>query len=128
MAKLLSSLIEDISEIEEADESFSLNVIAVNINDSDEIESMAWVKPVHKIGVDTDSKEFLFHFEENPEDGSHSANLSDLFGVLEEPHLDFEVCAALEHQIDDDWVRIDHPIIGIGQNIENKEILVVTKA
>lgn len=128
MSKLVRNLISEIKVVEGVDDTFTLNAIAVNFDSSNEVESMAWIKPVRKISADHEHGEILFHYDNESNKKDVGIVLADVFDFLDESHLEYSACVAIENEIDGNYVRIDYPIIGTGENLDEKRCLFVVQA
>ena len=124
MSKCVGCIINELEESEVVDNDFGLFVVSLNIDDSGEITSTESIEPVGKIDADTDSEECLFHITSSEK----ALTVSEAYAKIETIDSRFSLASAIEKEFDDSWVRIDNPIIGFGENIDEKRFFIVCKA
>lgn len=106
------------------DDDFGLFVILLNIDDSGEITSTESIEPIGKIGVDIENEECLFHITP----GEEALKISEAYAEITTIDSGFSLVSAIEQDFDDSWVRIDNPVIGFGENIDEKRFFIACKA
>ena len=124
MSKYVGCIINELEESEVVDNDFGLFVVSLNFDDSGEITSTESIEPVGKIDADIDSEECLFHIMSSEKALTISAAYAEIATIDSR----FSLASAIEKEFDDSWVRIDSPIIGFGENIDEKRFFIVCKA
>ncbi|BBM02962.1 hypothetical protein [Microbulbifer sp. GL-2] len=124
MSKYVGCIINELEESEVIDNDFGLFVISVKIDDSGEIYETESIEPINKIGVDIEHEECLFHVSS----GKEALKVSEAYTEIAMIDSGFSLVSALEKTLDDSWVRIDNPVIGFGENIDDKRFFIVCQA
>lgn len=124
MSKYVGCIINELDESEVIGNDFELFVISLAIDDSGEIISTESIEPITKIGFDIESEECLFYVQP----GKDAIRISEAYAEIETMDSSFLLVSASEQEIDDAWVRIDNPIIGFGENIDEKRFFIVCEA
>lgn len=124
MSKYVGCIINEFEESEVVDNDFGLFVVSLNIDDSGEITSTESIEPVGKIDADIVNEECLFHIMPSEK----ALTISEAYSEIEPIDSRFSLVSAIEKEFDDSWVRIDNPIIGFGENIDEKRFFIVCKA
>jgi hypothetical protein len=124
LSKYVGCIINELEESEVVDNDFGLFVVSLNIDDSGEITSTESIEPVGKIDADIDSEECLFHITSS----ENALTISEAYAEIETIDSRFSLVSAIEKKFDGSWVRIDNPIIGFGENIDEKRFFIVCKA
>lgn len=124
MNKYVGCIINELDESELIGNDFELFVILLEIDDSGEIISTESIEPIGKIGFDIESEECLFYVQP----GEDAIKISEAYAEIETIDSRFSLASALEQEIDDTWVRIDNPVIGFGENIDEKRFFIVCRA
>ncbi len=124
MSKYVGCIINELEESEVVDDDFSLFVILLNVDDSGEITSTKSIESIGKIGVDIESEECLFHVTPSEE----AVKISEAYAEIATIDSGFSLVSAIEQEFEDSWVRIDNPVIGFGENTDEKRFFIVCKA
>ena len=124
LSKYVGCIINELEESEIVDDDFGLFVIFLNIDESGEIDSTKSIEPIGKIGFDIDSEECLLHILPDEE----ALKISEAYAEIATIDSRFSLVSALEKKFEDSWVRIDNPVIGFGENIDEKRFFIVCKA
>lgn len=121
--KYVGCIINELEESEVVADDFGVFVISLNIDDSGEITSTESIEPVGKIGADIESEECIFYIAPSEE----ALKISEVYAEIATIDSRFSLVSAIEQEFDDSWVRIDNPIIGFGENMDEKKFFVVCK-
>ena len=124
MSKYVGCIINELEESEVVDNDFGLFVISLNIDDSGEIKSTESIDPVGKIDADIESEECLFHIIPSEK----ALTISEAYAEIATIDSRFSLVSAIEQEFDGSWVRIDNPVIGFGENTDEKRFFIVCKA
>lgn len=124
MSKYIGCIINELEESEVVGDDFGLFVILLNIDDSGEIIATDSIEPIGKIGVDIENKECLFYIMP----GEDALKISEAYAELATIDSTFSLVSATEQEFDDSWLRIDNPVIGFGENIDEKRFFIACKA
>lgn len=124
MSRYVGCIINELEESEIVDNDFGLFAIFLKVDESGEIESTESIVPVGKVGFDIESEECLLHVSL----GGKPIIIADAYGELVSIDSRFSLVSALEQKFDDSWVRIDYPVIGFGENIDEKRFYIACKA
>lgn len=124
MSKSVGCIVNELEESEIIDDDFGLFVIFLEIDESGEIGSTESVEPITKIGFDIENEDCLLHVS----DGKEALKISDAYPEIVTFDSQFSLVCSIEQQLDDTWVRIDNPIIGFGENVDEKRFFVVCRA
>lgn len=124
MSRYVGCIINELEESEIVDNDFGLFAIFLKVDESGEIESTESIVPVGKVGFDIESEECLLHVSP----GGKPIIIADAYGELVSIDSRFSLVSALEQKFDDSWVRIDYPVIGFGENIDEKRFYIACKA
>ncbi|WP_445363530.1 hypothetical protein ACJJIQ_01935 [Microbulbifer sp. ANSA003] len=125
MSKHVSCIINELEESEIADDDFSLFMILLKIDDSGEVTSTESIEPIGKIGVDIDNEECLFHIATY----GKPLKISEAYAEIETIDSRFSLVSVIEKEFDDSsWVRMDNPVIGFGENVNEKRFFIVCRA
>ena len=124
MSKYVGCIINELEESEVVDNDFGLFVISLNIDDSGEIKSTESIEPVGKIDADIESEECLFHIIPSEK----ALTISEAYAEIATIDSRFSLVSTIEQSFDDSWVRIDNPVIGFGENTDEKRFFIVCKA
>ena len=124
LSKLISDLINEfhsVDEIEcEIDGDFELFIMSIKIDEFGEYDSSESILPISYIEVDSEKEECLFHFG-----SSDTMTIASTVEKIKAIDSNYLLCSAEEKTIDNALVRIDNPIIGFGENIEQKRFFLV---
>lgn len=124
MSRYVGCIINELEESEIVEDNFGLFAIFLKIDESGEIELTESIVPVGKVGFDIESEECLLHVSP----GGEPITISDAYAELVTIDSGFSLVSALEQRFDDSWVRIDYPVIGFGENINEKRFYIACKA
>jgi len=124
LSRYVGCIINELEESEIVDNDFGLFAIFLKVDESGEIESTESIVPVGKVGFDIESEECLLHVSP----GGKPIIIADAYGELVSIDSRFSLVSALEQKFDDSWVRIDYPVIGFGENIDEKRFYIACKA
>lgn len=124
MSKLVGNIINEIEESEVIEDDFGIFVISIVFDDAGEISSTKLVQPIERIEFDPGSEECLLQAEAH----GPALKISEAYSEIAVIDPRFSLVASYEQTIEDNWVRIDRPIIGFGENIEEKQLFVVCEA
>ena len=124
MSKYIGCIINELEESEVVGDDFGLFVILLKIDDDGEIIATESIEPIGKIGVDIEHEECLFHIMP----GEEAIKISEAYAELASIDSAFSLVSATEQEFDDSWVRIDNPVIGFGENIDEKRFFIACKA
>ena len=124
MSKYVSCIINELEESEVIDDDFDLFVLLVKIDDSGEISGTESIEPISKIGVDIEHEECLFQVSP----GKEALKVSEAYAEIETIDSGFSLVSALSQTFNDSSVRIDNPVIGFGENIDDKRFFIVCMA
>ena len=124
MSKYVGCIINELEESEVVGDDFGLFVIFLNIDGSGEITSTESIEPISKIGFDIETEECLFHVSP----GFEAIKITEAYAEIATIDSGFSLVSAVEQKFDDSWVRIDNPVIGFGENIDEKRFFIVCKA
>jgi len=124
LSRYVGCIINELEESEIVDNDFGLFAIFLKVDESGEIESTESIVPVGKVGFDIESEECLLHVSL----GGKPIIIADAYGELVSIDSRFSLVSALEQKFDDSWVRIDYPVIGFGENIDEKRFYIACKA
>lgn len=124
MSRYVGCIINELEESEIVDNDFGLFAIFLKVDESGEIESTESIVPVGKVGFDIESEECLLHVSL----GGKPIIIADAYAELVSIDSRFSLVSALEQKFDDSWVRIDYPVIGFGENIDEKRFYIACKA
>mgnify|MGYP003151198613 CR=1 FL=1 len=124
MSKYVGCIINEFDESDIVDGNFELFLISLNMDESGEITSTESIEPIIKVGFDIENEECLFHV--GP--GKKAAKVSDVYAEIETIDSGFSLVSALEKKCQGSWIRIDNPVIGFGENIDEKRFFIVCRA
>ncbi|WP_226669123.1 hypothetical protein [Microbulbifer aggregans] len=124
MSKYVSCILNELDESELVGDDFELFVILLNMDDSGEITSAESIEPIGKVGFDIENEECLFYMTP----GKKAAKVSDVYSEIESIDSSFTLVSALEKKLHGSWIRIDNPVIGFGENIEEKRFFIACRA
>jgi len=124
LSRYVGCIINELEESEIVDNDFGLFAIFLKVDESGEIESTESIVPVGKVGFDIESEECLLHVSP----GGKPIIIADAYAELVSIDSRFSLVSALEQKFDDSWVRIDYPVIGFGENIDEKRFYIACKA
>ena len=124
MSKLVIDLIDEFHSLDEVEDDFEVFIMSIKIDDNGEIESTASVEPVSKIVIDDENHECLFHSVATDQAMSIASAIEQISSVNPEFALGF----AEEKRIDDSGLRADKPIIGFGENTEQRKFFIVCQS
>ena len=124
MSKYVGCIINELEESEVIDNDFGLYVISLNIDDSGEITSTESIESVGKIDADIESEECLFYVTPDKK----ALTISEAYAEIETIDSRFSLVSSIEQEFDDSWVRIDNPVIGFGENTDEKRFFIVCRA
>ena len=120
MSKLIIDLVNEFQSLDEITDDFELFIMSIKIDEFGEYDSAETILPVSHIEVDSNKEECLFHFG--------SSDAMDIVTTLEKIKsidTNYLLCSAEEKTFDGATVRVDNPIIGFGENIEQKRFFLV---
>ena len=121
MSKLINDLITEFHSLDEIEDSFGFYIMWIQLDDEGEITSSDSLKPVSHIEIDKEDQACLFHFTENGE----AMNIAEAIEVINSENSEYALFSAEETTLDDEHVRIDNPIIGFGENVEQRCFFIV---
>jgi hypothetical protein len=124
LSRYVGCIINELEASEIVDNDFGLFAIFLKVDESGEIESTESIVPIGKVGFDIESEECLLHASP----GGEAITISDAYAELTTIDSGFSLVSALEQKFDDSWVRIDYPVIGFGENIDEKRFYIACKA
>jgi len=124
LSKLVIDLVDEFKSLDEVEEDFDLFIMSIKIDDEGEIESTASIEPVSKIVIDDENHECLFHSITTDK----AMNMANVIDELVSVNTEYALGFAEENTIDDSYERIDNPIIGFGENIEQRKFFIVCQA
>lgn len=124
LSKYVGCIINELDESERIGDDFELFVISLRIDDSGAITSTESIDPIGKIGFDIENEECLFYVKP----GEETVKISEAYAEIETIDPGFSLATALEQEFDDSWVRIDNPVIGFGENVDDKRFFIVCRA
>jgi len=130
MSKRVSDMLAYIEE-RGAEPTFQLFALAVTIDAGGQVEGQKWVAPISQVQFDANSSECLLHIEDGEPPINRSrlnaarVTLADVLSMISPANREYAVCTAQEAHLDDARVRIDTPIIGFGENPEERRYFVV---
>lgn len=124
MSKYVSCIINELEESESIGDDFELFVIALNFDDSGQICSTESIEPIFEIGIDIENEECLFYTKL----GEKALEIQEAYAELETIESSFSLVHASEHEVSGSVVRIDNPVIGFGENIDEKRFVIVCRA
>lgn len=127
MSKLVKDMIADINAEEGISDSYQLHAMYLKMNSEGEVESTEKVRPIFKVDIDVENEEFLLHITDDKNEVGE-ITLCDVINAANEKYYGYEVCIALEKEIDDSWIRVDTPLIGFGENSEQRVFFVIANA
>ena len=129
MSKLVIDLVDEFKSLDEVEDDFELFIMSIKIDDNGEIESTASVEPVSKIVIDDDNQECLFHSVASDNLQTDKAmNIATTIDQISSINPEYALGFADEKPIDDSGVSIDNPIIGFGENIEQRKFFIVCQS
>ena len=120
MSKLIKDLENELDSLDEIEDNFELFIMSIKIDEFDEYSSAETIQAVSHIEVDESTQECLFHLG-----SSDAMNILNTIDKISSIDSDYALCSAEEKTIDDALVRVDNPIIGFGENIEQKRFFIV---
>ncbi|MBU2875035.1 hypothetical protein [Marinobacter salexigens] len=124
MSKYVGCIINELEESEVIDDDFDMFVLSVKIDDSGEIYGTESIEPIAKIGVDIEHEECLFQILP----GKEALKVSEAYSEIETIDSGFSLVSAFSKTFNDSSVRIDNPVIGFGENIDDKRFFIVCMA
>ena len=124
LSKLVHDFINELNSLDEVNIDFELFVMNLNIDNSGEVLSCESVLPVLNINIDLSSNECLFQIKDTGTPLSVENGIKALASI----NFDYSLCSSFEENVDNSIIRIDNPIIGFGENIEEKRFFVVCQA
>ena len=122
MSKLISDLINEFQTIDEIQDDFELFIMSIKIDESGEYDSSESILPVNRIEIDSENEECLFYFGTHDSDAITVATTADKIKTITP---NFLLCSAEEKTVEDKTLRLDNPIIGFGENVEQKRFFLV---
>ena len=122
MSKLISDLINEFQTIDEIQDDFELFIMSIKIDESGEYDSSNSILPVSRIEIDSENEECLFYYGSHNSDAITVATTADKIKAITPKFL---LCSAEEKTVEDKMLRLDNPIIGFGENVEQKRFFLV---
>ena len=122
MSKLISNLVNEFQTLDEIQDDFELFIMSIKIDEFGEYDSAETILPVSHLNVDIEKEECLFHFGSSE---TEAMTIASTVEKIKEIDSSFLLCAAEEMTVDGKAVRLDNPIIGFGENIEQKRFFLV---
>jgi hypothetical protein len=117
LSKSVRELLQEFDQQAIVEGDFSLHILRMVIDPDGEVEQSGNAQVVFKVEFDHEDGECLLHFIES----SLNKVTVDGFKTLISPDvLDYEVCAAQEKVVDGSCLRYATPLIGFGENVEQK--------
>lgn len=125
MSKTVRDLLQEIRCQGEIEDDFLLYVLKVKVDENGEVQHSGEALSVSHIEIDTQDQECLLHYADST---IGNMTVAMLVSALSDELSDFEVCAALESEVDGSHIRADSPLIGFGESIEQKYFFLVCHA
>jgi hypothetical protein len=126
--KFANQMVSEITEHLESHSIAKLFAISVVINNNNEVESMAWEKPIYEISFDHNNKELILFVPLTEADAVLPISVSSFlmqYAVELEKYGSYNVCVSDRKIIDDLTVRIDRPLLGFGESEDNMKFFAV---
>lgn len=124
MSKYIGCIINELEESDIIEDDFRLFVLLVKVSDSGEIHGTESIEPIVKIGVDIEHQECLFQVLS----GQEALTVSDAYAEIETIDSGFSLVSSISQTFNGSTVRIDNPVIGFGENIQDKRFFIVCMA
>jgi hypothetical protein len=126
--KTATEMASEISEHLELNSNAVLYAISVVMKGRNEVESMAWEKPVGEVLFDHENKELILFVPLTDTDGALPISCNSFLGgfsVELEKYGSYNVSVSDKNIVVDYTIRIDRPLIGFGESEDNSKFLVV---
>jgi len=117
LSKYVRDLLDEFNTEQNIQDDFNLHVLKVTIDDRGEIEQVGNALPVFNIEIDAENKEVLLHYLAST---TQSVSVAAAKELLTDELLDYEICAAQEKDTTEALIRLDTPLLGFGENPEQK--------
>lgn len=127
MGKTVKDLLADVGCGDDLDGGYAVLALFYSERAEDSSVEGAVLQSVVRVAVDSQNRELLCFLADKNEANSAIA-LSALVDAAEEKIQDFQVCLAKEDTIDGNYIRIDIPIIGFGENHVQRRYLLVASS
>ena len=124
MSKLISDLIHEFHSLDEIEDDFEFFIMNIVIDENGDVESSDAIEAITKIEIDETNQECLFYSD--PE--GNAKFIGEAIKEISSVSSEYQLCSAVENTIEDSFIRIDNPIIGFGENIEQRRFFVVCQA